>query len=331
MLILPYKYQKQELTTMSYKIATCDSNKIRLDVIETKIEGSEMYLDRMTHFGTICGNYFDIRDFISSRTNLGNGEVESVESSVTNNYNGERVISLPENYVGIDGKVDLGFIRNPVYRFDKLLEFEPRYAKLEDNVTLPISANIYEDIFNMEYSFGIGNLISVVSGANLSIPFRCDIIIDNIDGYCIRNVKLLYKKDSGVQAIFKKEFLELGRSIKFLTDRLKEDYKNQKKIGNLPDHIRIYCGIREFDTEIRCINIDYKNTIMDFKINNSDHIRTLMTEMSTLGTNYTTTESFGDLMECKIKMALPSMFVSEEYRENFLICKEAENFPASYK
>ncbi len=331
MLLVPSRYIKEEKEVMNHKIATYDSSNIRLDTIEIKRKEFTFYLDRKTYFGKICGNYFDIRDFISSRTNLNSGELELVESSVTNNYNGDRVNEIPNNYIDPKGKIDFNFIKNPVYDFKYLNDFKVRYNKLEDNVGLPLTAYVFEDNFNMEYAQGIGNLISLVSGANISIPFRCDIIIDNIYGYNIKNINLLLKEDSDVQTIFKKQFKELGKSVKIISDRMIDEYKRLKNTGNLPDHIRIYCGIREFDTIIRAINVDFHETMIEFKINNSDHIRTLMTTMSSLGANYMTQESFGDLIDCNIKMTEPSMFLSEDYRENFLICRTADNYPASYK
>ena len=333
MILVPERYLPQNKLIRGYRYATISSSndlKIRLDAIEYLKENNRYLLRRMTHFGTIFGNYFTIRDFLVSETDLQTGKIESVESSVANNYDGGRIDELPKNYIDIDGKTDFGYLNANVYKFDKLINFNIRKGKLEDNIYLPIIGDVFEDDFNMEYSRGVGNLAVIITSAQLSVPFRCDIIIDNIEGYNITNVKCL-EKDSDVQAIFKKEFKSFTKSIKNISDTLKRDYEDGFNNGDEVDHMRIYCGIREFDSYIRCINVDLDNLEFNFHFNNSDHLRTLLTTMSRLGENFMFENSFNDLMSSKSLLLPDSLFDNDFLRANFLTAREPMNYSASYK
>lgn len=332
MILVPDIYKKKKRILGGNRIATISPSEclIRLDSIEYIREDGRYFINRMTHFGNLYGYRFSIRDFLVSKTDLESGKVESIESSVGNNYDGSRIEELPENYIDIDGKKYFSCLNKNVYNMEKLVGFDIRKGKLEDNVYLPIAGNLFEDNFNMEYSRGVGNLAALATAAQLSIPFRCDIIIDNTSGYNITNMTQLIK-DSDVQTIFKKEFKSFCNSIRLISDSICSDYKKGKETGDYVDHMRIYCGIREFDSFIKCVNIDVNNFELLFHFNNSDHLRTLLTTMSHLGEDFIFEESFKDLIDMNCLLTADSMFDSEYLRSNFETAKEPMNYIASYK
>ena len=326
MILVPDVYKQEDEILRTIKYATFDKKgNVRLDRIDLKSDKGNRILERMTHFGKMLGSLFSIDDFTFSKTDIKTNVIESAEMSVTNGVFGTSHIPYPNNFKGIDGKTkDFGFINRAIYDLNELEGYNYRISDLSDNVTLPWLANEFEDTLNIEYSGLIGNLSAIITQASMSIPFRVDIVIDSKYGFNITNLKEIFK-DSEFKDIIKKEIESLGRAISVINRKLKEICEKEKR------YIRIYSGIREFDSYINIQDVDNKIKYT-LHLNNSDHARSLFTTISHLGRRWYDTEEFGDLMETKCTTIPAAMYEmgDENRRYTFENADYSDNFLLSY-
>ena len=126
-------------------------------------------------------------------------------------------------------------------------------------------------------------------------------------------------------ADLKKEIESLGRAISVINRKLKEICEKEKR------YIRIYSGIREFDSYINIQDVDNKIKYT-LHLNNSDHARSLFTTISHLGRRWYDTEEFGDLMETKCITVPAAMYEmgDENRRYTFENTDYSDNFLLSY-
>ena len=327
MILVPDVYKDTEETIKSIKYVTSDKRgNIRLDRIDLKYENGSKILERMSHFGKNYGKFFDIDDFSFSKTNLDTGTIESVESSITNGFDTTSYIPYPSNYIGIDGKrKDFGFINKAIYDITELNGYLFRNASLVDNVSLPIAAYNFEDTFNLEFSNIVGNLSTIVTRTSLSIPFRINIIIDSKLGINIKNLNDIFK-DTEFKDILKIELMSFMKALNVIERSLKKVCEEEKR------HIRLYVGIREFDSFINIHDVDYKLSY-NLHLNNTDHARSIYTSISHLGSRWFDTEQFGDLLETKCITVPAVMYeLSDELRRNAYEMNEySDNFLLQYK
>jgi len=309
-----------------HKYLTIHNSVVRLDTIKISSDSGGLVLNRSTHFGDTNGIMCSLTDFIFSQTDLITGDLKIIESSVTNNYINKRVIGLPNNYIDpMSDCLSMGAFNMPIYRLDGLMDFNIRKTEIRDNISLPLITDKFEDQFNLEFSKAIGNIASVATSATLSLPFRCDIIVDtDMKGsFNIKNIKLLYK---GIveDSVYKDIVYKFSKSISYICNRF-SDYCNKEKRS-----IRMYISVREFDTYITLIDKQLKS---EFKmhLNNSDHLRAGLTAMSHLGSKFMNKESFGDLIESECITTMPSIFLTEYSRMNFEYCEEADNYTITVK
>ncbi|MGL4950077.1 MAG: hypothetical protein ACRC5M_06815 [Anaeroplasmataceae bacterium] len=325
MLLSKHVFEDKAEVLKEYKYVTVNNSltNIRLDNITLKMENKEQILERSTHFGTLYCDMFEVNDFIFSKTNIANGTIYSLESSVTNAMsNGTSSLSMPSNFIQLDGKRPNMWINKALYGIDSLIGYKMRKASLVNNVTLPMNADVYEDTLNLSYSRTIGNLIAVISRSSFSIPFRCDIIIDTKYGINIKNINLLIN-DSDIKMAFKQELKYLYKALNTLNKSIKHECDIEGR------ELRIYASVREFDIFINVVDVD-TNTSFNFHMNNSDHTRAMMTTMSHLGKNWSNTDTFGDLIETECETIIPSMFWIEDRRFAFETESITDNFEVTY-
>ena len=326
MLIIPDNHIEVPDIIKCEKYVTFDKKgNIRLDRIDIKAEKGRRVLERMSHFGHLFGNLFTIDDFTFSKTDIESNRIESAEMSVTNGVFGTEHVPYPTNYIGIDGEAkNFPFINKAIYDINKLVGYNYRNSELSDNVKLNWIADAFEDKLNIGYSGLIGNLTVIITRASLSIPFRLDIIIDSSYGYNIKNFKEIYK-DGEFSDIVKKEINSLNNSLKVISRKLREIKEKEKR------QLRIYVGIREFDSFIKIKDIDF-NTEYELHLNNSDHARSLFTTISHLGSKWFDTEEFGDLLETKCITVPAAMYEmgDENRRFTYETTDYTDNFQLSY-
>lgn len=326
MILVPDTYKTREETIKNIKYVTIDkNNNIRLDRIDLKYENGSKILERMSHFGKYFGKFFSIDDFSYSKTDVDKNVVESVESSITNGFDSTKYIPYPTNYIGIDGKrADFGFINKAVYDITELQGYNIRHASLNDNVCLPVDAYGFEDLFNLEFSNLVGNISTLITRTSLSIPFRMDIVIDSRYGINITNLNEIFK-DSEFKTVLRNELLSFTKALNVIERSLKKICEEEKR------SIRLYVGIREFDSYIKIKDIDY-NLTYDLHLNNTDHARSIYTTISHLGSRWFDTEQFGDLMETKCITVPAVMYelTDELRRNNFEMNDYSDNFLLRY-
>lgn len=331
MLVVPYNYKKTEEVMKEDKIITINPSRdlIRLDSVNIKYEGKTKYLNRSTHLGRFYrGTIFEIYDFICSRTNLLNGDVESMQASTTNALDGNYSnIPIPCNYIEPELSSDIAkYFDRPIYDLSKLRSdhrYEVRNAELCDNCNMVVAADCYEDNFNIGFSETIGTLAALITSTALSVPFRANIVLDTDFGIMVNKMYPLIK-DSDVQTVFEQEKKYFLKALNVVNHRIMDECK---KYGN---RMRIYASIREFDSYIVVVNTD-NNQKFNLHLNNSDHTRTMMTTMAHDGSHYYNSNAFGDLIEMKIKTVMACMFDTEEQRYAYQVETETNNYEVTYE
>jgi len=330
MLLVPDHYEDKFETIKSFKYVTVNKHgvDIRLDRIDLKMENGHKIIERMTHFGNSYAQFFDIDEFLFSKTNIDTKEVDSVETSIVNGINGlygRNNVTYPQNFVGIDGETEnFPFINKAIYNIGKLNGYIPRSASLSNNCHLQNVAYDFEDRLNIEYSGLVGILSAIITQSSISIPFRADIIIDSQLGINIKNLKLIFN-DTDIKEAFSGELKSFYNALNVVYRSVKQKYEKENR------RIRIYAAVREFDSFITIKDTEY-DIEYKFHLNNSDHARSLYTTIAHLGPRWFDKEEFGDLMETKCKTIIPAMFEMQDEQRRFTFenVDYTDNFPFSY-
>jgi hypothetical protein len=289
---------ENDLNKREYKFISRTGSKTRFDNL--KINNKKII--KGTYFQRNYSGKFS--DFIVSQTDKDTGEVTNISSSIIGHYGGN-AFDKPANYINPD-------ISNSY--FSK--------SRLQDNTNFQININLFEDDFNLDFCSSLGPLLSLLSGATISIPFQMALVIDSKRGI---NIPYVYDSLMHLEGIdlSKKQMISLMKSLNVLYKKFKTDCEKEKR------NLIIYAFLGDFGVSIRVEDERY-NLQGIYELNNSDHCRILRCVDANIGRSYTSSEPFGILLEAKCLALLPSLFSTGEEQNEFLFSPLGNNYETDY-
>ena len=197
-------------------------------------------------------------------------------------------------------------------------------SKLSNNIVpSDLIVDSFCDEMNLDYSDSIGNLISILSSSITTLPFRAFICIDSKTGINIKGLTRIFKNGE-YDELFKKDFETFIKSLDVINQRFKDMCQKNNR------HLRIYVRLTEIDLYVELKDVEYKDITYNFHFNNSDHSRIMMTNISSMGSDFFCNNSYDNLMSTKYALIKDASFANysdiEYERRNYYLAETPKTY-----